>query len=76
MQAEIYTKDSCIWCRRAKELLTEHQIEIVEFTVSNRNDLDSLEVRTGKKITTVPQIFLDGKHIGGYDALEVFLRIV
>lgn len=80
MKAEIYTKDMCPYCVKAKELLHQLNIPYVEYKISSgfgetppkanqfyvtKDDLlDKLP--TAK---TVPQIWIDGKHMGGYDQL-------
>ena len=35
MKVELYTKDQCIWCDRAKGLLNAYSIDFVEFDLSN-----------------------------------------
>ena len=67
---EIYSKSWCPYCRMAKRLLEEKGQEFVEFDV----DLDvekhreMLERSEGR--WTVPEIFIDGELIGGYDDLQ------
>lgn len=66
--AEIYTKPSCPWCVRAKELLTSNGIEYKEFIIGvdgvTKETIEN-KIGNGIQIRTVPQIFLDGKYIGG-----------
>ncbi len=50
---EIYTKETCPYCHRAKALLSSKREEMIK--------------RSGR--TTVPQIFIDAQHIGGCDDL-------
>ncbi|RZP24515.1 MAG: hypothetical protein EVA27_02660 [Candidatus Actinomarinales bacterium] len=38
MKVEIYTKDQCIWCDRAKGLLNAHSIDFEEFDLSNDDE--------------------------------------
>ncbi len=67
---EIYSKAWCPYCRMAKRLLEAKGQEFVEFDV----DLDvekhreMLERSEGR--WTVPEIFIDGELIGGYDDLQ------
>ena len=64
----IYTTPSCPFCVRAKRLLQERGIAYDEIDVA---DDDALRVdlvqRTGRQ--TVPQIFIDGRSIGGFEEL-------
>lgn len=65
---EIYTKDYCPYCHRAKELLNIKGIVFVEYDVTNDSTLESkMRQRAGRH--TVPQIFIDDRHIGGCDDL-------
>jgi len=67
---EIYTSPFCGYCARAKQLLKRKGVEFTEFDVSmddaKRQDMMK---RAGGR-TSVPQIFIDGKHIGGCDDLH------
>ena len=67
-QAEIYTKDYCPYCHRAKELLGIKGVPFIEHDVTRDSELEKLmRQRTGRN--TVPQIFIDNRHIGGCDDL-------
>ena len=68
MKAVIWSKDMCPYCVRAKALLTAKGYEIEEKVVGNGFSREQLleEVPNAR---TVPQIFLDGEHVGGYDDL-------
>lgn len=67
----IYGRTNCEWCDRAKELLesTGHKYDYVDIYSSVR----AQEMFKDKAFKTVPQVFFDIKHIGGYDALENYL---
>lgn len=69
--AEIYTKESCPFCVYAKKLLDEKGVEYTEIcAVENRDELIArVTEASGSAPRTVPQIFLDGAYIGGYDNL-------
>jgi glutaredoxin 3 len=73
-KVEIYTKFLCPYCTRAKKLLAGKGIEIDEHDISMGGPLraEMLE-RSGGKLT-VPQIFIDGRHIGGSDDLAALDR--
>jgi glutaredoxin 3 len=68
-RVEIYSTLFCPYCARAKSLLEKkgakyENIDIIEDT-SKR---DEMLARSGGR-TSVPQIFIDGEHIGGFDDL-------
>ncbi len=67
-EIHIYTKDYCAYCYRAKELLEIKGVDYIEFDVTNDPQGDDfMRQRSGR--TTVPQIFIGGRHIGGCDEL-------
>lgn len=76
MRAEIYTKTVCPHCVRAKMLLKNRNAEIVEIDApSNMDDMVArVTEASGQPPRTVPQIFLDGRYIGGADDLEAYFR--
>lgn len=64
----IYSTQYCGYCQRAKQLLDRKKIPYTEIDVTNDTALrEKMEVESGRR--TVPQIFIDGKHIGGCDDL-------
>lgn len=68
-KVEIYTKDWCPYCVRAKRLLVESGAEMVEYPVDMGGDKKGEMVKRAGGRTTVPQIFIGGTHIGGCDDL-------
>ena len=67
-RVELYTTPTCPFCVRAKRLLAERHIVYAEIDVSEDDDLRSdVMRRTGRQ--TVPQIFIDGRSIGGFEEL-------
>ncbi len=68
-KVEIYTKAFCPFCTRALRLLGTKPVEIEEhdITMGGPRRMEMLARANGG--TTVPQIFIDGKHIGGSDDL-------
>jgi glutaredoxin 3 len=67
-QVVVYSSDQCSWCTSAKEILKERNIPFKEINVQgNKKLIDEMEKLTGKR--TVPQIIIDGKHIGSYLSL-------
>ena len=74
MKVEIYTKDQCIWCDRAKGLLNAHSIDFEEFDLSYDVDRINFYKNLGDIVKTVPQVFVDDKRIGGYHDLKEWLN--
>ncbi len=64
----IYTKDYCGFCARAKTLLRTKGIAFNEIDVTNDVTLEAKMIERSSR-NTVPQIFVDGTHIGGSDDL-------
>jgi glutaredoxin 3 len=68
-KVEIYTKPFCSYCFRAKRLLDSKSIAYDEREIGfGGPDRDEM-IQRSNGLTTVPQIFIDGRHIGGCDAL-------
>ncbi len=65
---EIYTRDWCPYCRKAKAFLTSKNLSYVEYDVDDKEIREEMVQRSGGQ-ETVPQIFIDENHIGGYDDL-------
>ena len=68
MNIEIYSKDWCPYCDRAKTLLTDRGLEYTEIDVTNDAEREA-EMRARSQRRSVPQIFVDGDHVGGFDDL-------
>lgn len=68
-KVEIYTKSGCPYCARAKALLSGKGVAFDESEIST--DPAAREEMLGRANgrSTVPQIFIDGEHIGGSDDL-------
>ena len=73
MKVEIYTKDLCIWCDRAKGLLNAHSIDFNEIDLSDDDKRTKFYENIGNNVKTVPQIFIDGQRVGGYHDLREWL---
>ena len=68
-QVEIYTTMLCPYCWRAKKLLEERGAQITEVDVMTDGKLRAeMRERAGGR-TSVPQIFINGRHVGGCDDL-------
>jgi glutaredoxin 3 len=66
---EIYTKDWCGYCARAKRLLREKGIDFQDHDITLGGPQAEEMVMRAKGRTSVPQIFIDGVHVGGCDDL-------
>ena len=71
---EIYTKAFCPYCTRAKRLLDAKGVSYEEFdiTMGGPKRAEMLQRASGR--STVPQVFIDDRHIGGSDDLAALDR--
>ena len=68
MNLEIYSKDWCPYCKKAKALLQAENVSYTEIDITQDADREKEMIeRSGRR--TVPQIFLDGRTLGGFDDL-------
>jgi glutathione-dependent peroxiredoxin len=67
----LFSKIGCPFCARAKQMLKDHGFDYEEIVLGRDANLRSLRAVTGA--TTVPQVFINGKLIGGSEALASFL---
>jgi glutaredoxin len=68
MSAVIWSKDNCIFCDKAKQLLHDLDITYEERSLSKDWTKDQL-LQVVPNALTVPQIFIDNVYIGGYTEL-------
>jgi glutaredoxin 3 len=68
-KVEIYTKFLCSYCARAKALLVGKGVDFIEIDVTMDAALRNKMIARSAGGTTVPQIFIDGQHVGGSDDL-------
>jgi glutaredoxin 3 len=71
---EIYTRDWCGYCTRAKRLLAERGAQFTEFNIGDNPDARAVMLDRVPGRTTVPQIFINGQHVGGCDDLVALDR--
>ena len=70
-QVTLYTKDYCPYCVKAKELLKRKgysNFKEIDITHDEKLQQEMLSKSNGKR--TVPQIFINGTHVGGSDDLH------
>ena len=73
-QIEIYSKDHCPFCTHAKRLLEQKSLTYTETRVDlNPDALEIMLKRSGGK-RSLPQIFINDQHIGGFDDLAALER--
>ncbi|CAM4015855.1 glutaredoxin 3 [Palleronia rufa] len=68
-QVEIYTTPLCGYCHAAKRMLTGKGVSFAETDVSRTPELRRAMTERAGGRRTVPQIFIDGTHVGGFDDL-------
>jgi glutaredoxin 3 len=74
MPVTIYTKGWCPYCSAAKDLLTQKGVAFQEIEISgNANEREAMIRRAGGR-STVPQIFIGERHVGGCDDLYALDR--
>lgn len=73
-KVEIYTAMFCPYCTRAKALLDSKGVRYTEIKVDGAPDLRQKMTRRAHGSSSVPQIFIDGDHIGGCDEMYALDR--
>jgi glutaredoxin 3 len=73
-RVEIYTKFLCPYCTRAKRLLDSKGAAYEEYDITMGGERRAEMMQRSNGRHTVPQIFIDGRHIGGSDDLAALER--
>jgi len=71
-QVAIFTREGCQFCAKAKALLAELGYDYAEIPLPHSRRSRIVGAVTGQQ--TVPQVFVNGRHIGGLEALEGWTR--
>ena len=75
MEAKMYSTSRCSWCDRVAKMLEEYEVIVEKIDVSgDKTLLKEMQKAAGKKVTTVPQVIIDGKFVGGYTEVERFIN--
>ena len=75
MKAIVYGKSKCSWCDKVANMLGNNEIEVEKIDVSeSKENLKSMKGAAGKNVSTVPQVVIDGKFVGGYTEVERFIN--
>lgn len=68
-KVEIYTSDTCIQCKQAKEYLKNNKINFVEYNISKNQDHKRELIKKG--YLSVPVIVVDNQDILGFDVIRI-----
>ncbi|MGR3662048.1 MAG: glutaredoxin 3 [Paracoccaceae bacterium] len=71
---EIYTSPLCGYCHAAKRLLKSKNVAFTEIGVMGNAAKRQAMMQRANGGHTVPQIFIDDKHVGGYDDINALDR--
>ena len=66
----IYTSNNCAFCNSAKELFNKKKLKFEEINISQNNNLKEEMIKKTNGLMTVPQIFINSIHIGGFKELN------
>lgn len=69
-QVEIYTRDYCGYCTRAKALLSGKGVKFTEYHAGDDPDKRREMIQRSHGGSTYPQIFINGRHVGGSDDIH------
>jgi len=69
-KVEIYTWSTCPFCIRAKALLDRKQVNYTEYCIDGDSDAREKMTDRANGRSSLPQIFIDDRHIGGCDDLH------
>jgi glutaredoxin 3 len=73
-KVEIYTKTFCGFCVRARHLLEAKGVKFDEYVIDGGGPKRDEMIERSNGRTTVPQIFIDGRHVGGCNDLYALER--
>ena len=75
MKAVVFGTTKCVWCDRVTTMLKDAKIEVDKIDVGeSQENFKQMKAHAGKNINTVPQVVIDGEHIGGYTETERFIN--
>ena len=66
----MYTGPFCNFCEAAKRLLVRNNLNYKEIDISTKDDLRDEMIKKANGKRTIPQIFFDDYHVGGYQELR------
>ncbi len=66
----MYTGPMCNFCEAAKRLFSRNNLKYQEIDISLKDGLRDEMIKKAKGKRTIPQIFFDDRHVGGYQELR------
>ena len=73
-EVEMYTTMFCPYCSRARALLQKKGVDFLEIDIAEEPERRAEMIKRAGGRRTVPQIFINGEHIGGCDDLVALDR--
>jgi len=73
-KVEIYTGPFCAYCFRAKSLLKRKKLDFIEYDIHADQAKRSEMLKRSGGARTIPQIFINNRHVGGCDELYALER--
>lgn len=73
-KVEIYTWSTCPFCIRAKALLHKKGLDFIEYCIDGDNEAREQMAERANGRRSLPQIFIDARHVGGCDDLYALER--
>ena len=70
---EIYTKNACIFCDRAKEVFKSKNLNFSEYNIFTNPEYLDVLLKRSNGLKKMPQIFINNQHIGGFDKLKLLI---
>ncbi len=67
----MYSGPMCAFCEAAKRLLLRNNLEFKEIDISSKDGLRDEMIQKANGKRTIPQIFFNDEHIGGYQELRM-----
>jgi ribonucleotide reductase alpha subunit len=74
VEIKVYSKKNCNFCKLAKMLLQNYEIEFDEICIDDDIKIATILNEDPEVVITVPQIFLNDQRIGGYEELKAYLQ--
>ena len=67
----MYSGPLCNFCEAAKRLFLRNNLEFEEIDISSKDGLRDEMIKKANGKRTIPQIFFDDRHVGGYQELRI-----
>ena len=74
MSIVVYSKNNCVFCNKAKHLLTKLGLDYEEMKLEEFASPEAMLEHIGKPVRTMPQIKIDDVLIGGYNQLVEYFN--